>query len=124
MRVIIAGSRDFTDYEMLKRCVEQAIEENKLDITEIVSGKARGADTLGEQYAKEKGIPVRGYPADWDKYGKSAGYIRNEQMGKYADFLIAFWHPASKGTTNMIKIIRELKKPSQVFEIPATALKL
>jgi hypothetical protein len=120
MRVIIAGSREFTDYEMLKRCVEQAVQENKLEITEIVSGKAHGADTLGEQYAKEKGIPVKEFPADWDKFGKSAGYIRNEQMAKYADWLIAFWRPDCKGTTNMIKIMRDLKKPSQVFEIPTT----
>jgi hypothetical protein len=108
---------------MLKRCVEQAIEENKLEVTEIVSGKARGADTLGEQYAKEKGIPVKEFPADWNKYGKAAGPIRNEEMARYADWLIAFWHPDCKGTTNMIRIMREMKKKHRVFEIPATAPK-
>lgn len=62
----------------------------KDDIT-VVSGKARGADTLGEQYAKEHGYSIQYFPADWERYGKAAGYLRNTEMAKNADALVAFW---------------------------------
>lgn len=99
MKVIIAGSRHINDMSALRR----AIELSKFDITEIVSGGASGVDTLGEIYAAEKGIPVKRFPADWDKHGRSAGPIRNGEMAEYADALIAVWHGASRGTANMIK---------------------
>ena len=70
---------------------------------EVVSGKARGADTFGEIWANEHGIPVKEFPADWDKFGRSAGPIRNGQMAEYGDALIAFLAPGSKGTKNMIE---------------------
>ena len=75
---------------------------------EIVSGTAKGADQLGEKYAKEKGYPVKQFPADWSK-GKSAGYVRNEEMAKYADALIAFWNGLSKGTGHMIDLAKKYK---------------
>lgn len=101
MKVIIAGSRDFNDYNLLSSICNIEI---KNDCTEIVSGTARGADKLGERYAEENNIPVKPFPADWDKFGKSAGYIRNEEMAKYADILIAFWDYQSKGTKHMIDL--------------------
>ena len=74
----------------------------KDDIT-VVCGKARGADTLGEQYAKEQGYAVQYFPADWDRYGKAAGYLRNTEMAKNADALVAFWDGMSLGTRHMIE---------------------
>ena len=100
--VIIAGSRTFADYNLLcEKC--DFFFQNKRP-TSIVCGKARGADTLGEQYAVEHQIPVDAYPAQWDKHGKAAGYIRNEEMAKNADALIAFWDGKSRGTKHMIDL--------------------
>lgn len=103
-RVIIAGGRDFNDYELLKKTMD-ALLVNKInyDIV-VVCGKARGADTLGEQYAKSRGYKVDYYPADWNRYGRSAGFIRNEQMAQNADALVAFWDGESRGTKSMIEI--------------------
>jgi hypothetical protein len=102
MKIIIAGSRTYNDYELLKRVCDETLSL----ITEIVSGTANGADKLGERYAKEKGYPIKQFPADWNKYGKSAGYIRNKQMAEYADALIAFWDGKSKGTKHMIDLAK------------------
>lgn len=99
-RVIIAGGRDFNDYLTLKKYCDHVLQDKGEVI--IVSGKANGADKLGEQYAKEKNYPIAEFPADWKTYGKSAGFIRNAEMAKYADALIAFWDGKSKGTKNMI----------------------
>lgn len=100
MKVIIAGGRDFNDYELLKDKCDMYLSQ-QTDV-EIVSGTANGADKLGEIYAKERGYRLSQFPADWDSYGKGAGPIRNRQMADYADFLIAFWDRKSKGTENMI----------------------
>lgn len=105
MKIIIAGGRNFENYLLLKlKC--DAILKN-VQVTEIVSGKATGADTLGERYAKERGYKVNPFQADWDKHGKSAGYIRNKAMAEYADCLIAFWDGKSKGTGHMINLANE-----------------
>ncbi len=98
MRVIIAGGRDITDYNL----VRTAYEKSGFVATEIVSGGARGVDYLGECLAKNLNIPIKVFPADWDEYGKKAGPIRNSQMANYADALIAVWNGESKGTGNMI----------------------
>lgn len=102
-RVIIAGSRSFNDYKYLKHCVDILLKNIHEEIV-IVCGKARGADSLGERYAKENGYTVRYFPADWNRFGKSAGCIRNEEMAQNADALIAFWDGKSRGTKNMIKL--------------------
>lgn len=102
MKVIIAGGRDYGNYSNMKTMLDFFL-RNKTT-TEIVSGGASGADKLGECYAAEKGIPVKRFPAEWDKFKKSAGYIRNEQMALYADALIAFWDGKSKGTKHMIDL--------------------
>lgn len=104
MKLIVAGSRGFTDYRLL----ETELNNMKDPITEIVSGTARGADRLGEQYANANSLPLKKMPAEWDKYGKSAGYKRNEQMAEYSDCLIAFWDGQSRGTKHMIDIARRL----------------
>ena len=104
-KVIIAGGRNFNDYELLRKKCDHMLSEQS-DI-EIVSGKARGADSLGERYAKEKGYDVKEFAAQWDKFGKSAAYKRNAEMAEYADALIAFWDGESKGTKHMINLAKE-----------------
>ena len=100
-KVIIAGGRDFNDYNLLKSKCDFYLSKIDEEI-EIVCGGAKGADSLGERYAKEKGLSIRYLYADWELYGKSAGYRRNVEMGDYADALIAFWDLKSKGTKHMI----------------------
>jgi len=97
MKTIIASCRDFSDYNLLES------ECDKHAITEVVSGRASGADELGEFYANDRAIPIKYFPAQWGQYGTSAGPIRNGQMADYAEALIAFWDGKSKGTANMIK---------------------
>jgi predicted Rossmann fold nucleotide-binding protein DprA/Smf involved in DNA uptake len=109
MRVIIAGSRGFNDYETLYTNCEEAIHKDPSEEIVIISGGAKGADKLGESYAKSKGYKLEIYPANWDAFGKSAGYKRNEQMAEKADCLIAFWDGTSKGTKHMIDIARRKK---------------
>ena len=104
-RVIIAGSRNFDDYDLLRKKCGRLL---KMENVEIVSGHARGADTLGEKFAEENGIPLKVFPAQWDTYGKAAGPIRNRQMAEYAaqadcGFLVAFPKGESNGTRNMIR---------------------
>ena len=99
MKVIIAGSRDITDYSLVK----EAIKEANLEITEVVSGCARGVDSLGEYWAQENNIPVKRFPADWEGLGRAAGVIRNGQMAEYGEALIAIKYPNSIGTNDMIR---------------------
>lgn len=98
MRVIIAGSREIKDYEEVKK----AVDASGFHITEVVSGKARGVDRLGEDWADEHGIPVKPFPAKWGR-GMNAGNIRNGEMAEYAHALIAIWDGESSGTEDMIK---------------------
>ena len=114
MRVIIAGGRDFSDYEKLSERVLHLLSAQ--DQVTIVCGEARGADSLGKRLACEKGWEVLSFPADWDKYGKAAGYKRNEEMARNADALIAFWDGKSKGTKHMIDIARECNLPARIVK--------
>lgn len=103
-RVIIAGGRDFDDYvKLVKMC--NSILRYKMVTHRIVilSGLARGADTLEVRYADEHHFECAGYSADWGRYGKSAGIKRNALMADNADALIAFWDGHSKGIKNMIE---------------------
>lgn len=121
-RVIICGSREFDDYEFLRDKCDKILSRKAADPTEeivIVSGCAKGADTLGERYASERGYQVLRYPAQWDKYGKSAGYRRNREMAEVSNACIAFLSSISenRGTKNMIStalkmnlLVREVKE--------------
>lgn len=100
-KLIIAGSRDFNDYQLLKNSLK------KKNISCIISGMARGADSLGVRYAKEHNIPLVEVPAKWDLYGKSAGYKRNLEMAEMATACICFWDGQSKGTAHMIDIAKK-----------------
>lgn len=117
LRVIIAGGREFNDLPLLRnKCVEiireVTKEDNSIDKVRIVSGTARGADRLGEQYAQIMHYDVSKFPAAWDIYGKSAGYRRNAEMAKFASedgnigVLIAFWDGKSRGTKHMIDLAK------------------
>lgn len=103
MKTIIAGSREITDFNL----VEDAVKQSGFELTEVVSGTARGVDRLGEQWAEKHGVPVKRFPADWDKYGKAAGHIRNAEMADYANALVALWDGQSRGTKNMINTARK-----------------
>ena len=110
MKVIIAGGRDIEDYELLLEAVLNA----GFDITAVVSGTARGADKMGERFAEEAGIPVYQFPADWDKYGRAAGPIRNQVMADFGDALIAIWDGKSRGTKGMIELAQKKGIPVHV----------
>lgn len=97
-KTIIAGSRGITSLA----AVEAAIFGVNWTISEVVSGGARGVDTLGEQWAVLRDIPIRRFPADWKRLGKTAGRTRNSEMARYANALIAIWDGSSHGTRHMI----------------------
>ena len=100
MKLIVAGSRNFKDYEFVKN----AIDNLPFKPDEIVSGNASGVDQSGEKYAKEKGIDLVIFPANWTKHGKSGGCLRNERMINYADALLVIWDGESRGTQHMISL--------------------
>ena len=102
LKVIIAGGRNFHDYELLCLKCDKALSQQSE--VEIVSGTAYGADKLGERYANERGYPIKRFFPDWGKEGRKAGFIRNEAMALYGDALIAFWNGESKGTKHMIDL--------------------
>lgn len=117
---LIVGSRGYTDYASFKaKC--DALLADKTDI-EIVSGGASGTDTMAERYARELGYSLQIFPADWSRYGKRAGYVRNREMHSYisthADCgVIAFWDGVSRGTAQSIALAREFDNPLRVIRI-------
>lgn len=110
MKIIISGSRDITDEEF----VINEFWKLPFEATEIVSGCAKGVDTIGESIAEAIGVPVKRFPADWNTYQKAAGPIRNQQMAEYADAALVV-HNGSRGSQNMIKQMKKLGKP--VYEV-------
>lgn len=109
IRIIVAGSRTFNDYELLKKKLDFYLQNKNVNDIEILEGEAKGADKLGKQYAIEKGIKYTGYPADWNKYGKGAGFKRNREMAQNATHAVIFWDGESKGTKNMIDLCDEYR---------------
>lgn len=112
MRTIIAGSRSCNNYQELLK----AIASLPWKPTVVLSGTARGVDQLGEKWAFENGVPLEKYPADWDQYGKSAGYKRNTLMAKNADALLALWDEESKGTKHMIRLAKKFNLKTYVWK--------
>ena len=113
MKIIVAGGRDFSNREVLNKVLTTHINPEE-DI--VVSGDAKGADMLGAEWAAAHSVPIQHFPAYWDKYGKGAGYIRNTEMGKYADAAICFWDGQSKGTHHMIVTMAKQNKPVIVYD--------
>lgn len=112
MRLIIAGSRAFDRGDILLREVKYFVGEEKI---RVLSGMAKGADMLGYNYAKIWNIPVDEHPADWNKYGKRVGYLRNIEMAKNADACIVFWDGKSKGSKMMIDIAKDYNLKLQII---------
>ena len=113
MKVIIAGGRDFDSFydadEFFSRCFFDR------EITEVISGGARGADKIGEDIASSYYIDTKIFPAKWDEHGKAAGYIRNKEMAEYANALLAFWDGKSKGTKHMIDLALKHKLETHIY---------
>lgn len=113
MKLIVAGSRSITDEKVLFRALDEY--PNLRQPHTIVSGRARGADTLGEEWANCMGIHLKLFPADWNTHGRKAGPLRNIEMGNYADVLLALWDGESRGTQHMIAYMRSLNKPVYIY---------
>lgn len=125
--IIIAGSREFNDYNVVKKAVKDfLISKNTTDKPTIICGMAKGADMVGYTLAKKCGLPLKEFPADWS-IGKSAGYIRNKKMAKYAHdngngVLLAFWNGKSKGTKHMIDLARNYDLEIHVYNFDGKEL--
>ena len=117
-RIVIAGCRDYNNYAEAKTyidfCLSDIRRENNII---IVSGCASGADAIGERYAEENGFKVEKYPADWKKYGRSAGPKRNKQMAEVSDYVICFWDEKSNGTKSMIEYAKKCGKTVRIKTI-------
>tara|TARA_Y100000310_G_C20537064_1_gene741370 strand:- start:51 stop:395 length:345 start_codon:yes stop_codon:yes gene_type:complete len=103
MRTVVAGSRTFNDILLM----DEELGGVDFNITEVISGTAQGADTLGEKWAVKNDVSLKRIAPDWNKYGRSAGMIRNEEMAKCADALVAFWDGESRGTKHMIEMAKK-----------------
>lgn len=104
MKVAVIGSRGFTDYEKLAEVL------SGIDVTEIISGGAQGADALAEFYANVHDIPTVIFKPDWKKYGRAAGPIRNKDIINNSEVVVAFWDGKSKGTLSSIKLAEKNEK--------------
>ena len=111
MRIIVAGGRDFSDYSLFCARLDFYFQNIK---PVIVCGEAKGADSLGRRYAEEHNLEILSFPADWNLYGKSAGFKRNTLMSENADGLVAFWDGQSKGTKHMIDTMQKSGKPVKI----------
>lgn len=114
MRLAVIGSRSFTNYHILKITLERLVDS--FEVTTIVSGGATGADSLAEKFAEEYGLKMDVYPADWNKHGKAAGYIRNVDIWNNSDLGVAFWDGSSKGTAHSFQISKKQNKQLFVFD--------
>ena len=116
-RLIVCGGVDFNDYGFFKSQMDRLI--TYYESVRLVSGHARGADAFAERYAAETGIPIQVFPAEWKKYGKAAGPIRNRAMLDYAKeeapVVAAFWDGQSRGTGNMLKQAKAAGAECHVF---------
>jgi len=108
LKVAVIGSRNFQDYDRLKRILDL------YPIKVIVSGGAIGADSLGDKYADEKGLQKEIYKPDWDLFGKSAGFLRNTTIIENSNMVVAFWDGASKGTKDSLDKAKKLKKTTLI----------
>jgi len=116
MKVIIAGARTFTDYQLL--C--QTLAPERPRITQVLTGGERGAELLGYRWAWKHAVKHQLFRADWERFGKSAGVRRNFQMAQAGDMLLTFWDGRSAGTRHMISCMQQLGKPVVVILVEAT----
>jgi predicted Rossmann fold nucleotide-binding protein DprA/Smf involved in DNA uptake len=112
MKLAIVGSRTFDDYDFMKNMLQYH------SFTKIISGGAKGADTLARRYSAEKGISIIEFIPDWETFGKSAGYLRNEKIISTCDELVAFWDKKSKGTGHSVRLAEKAGKPIYIYWPP------
>jgi hypothetical protein len=116
VKVCVAGSRGITSEDVVFSCIERSCYQ----ITEIVSGKAVGVDTVGEVFAQRAGLPVKEFLPNW-RIGKNAGHIRNERMAEYCDAAVIVWNGSSNGTRNMIGHLTRLGKLFTLWDAAGNA---
>ena len=112
LKLGVVGSRNFSDYSLMKEKLDEI--KKQTDMLIIVSGGSKGADNLAEQYAKENDLQCIVHKADWNRYAKAAGMIRNRQIVDTSDELIAFWDGTSRGTQNTIRLANQNNKKIKV----------
>ena len=118
IKIVIAGCRHYDNYEEAKKYIDFCISRIRCDNQLIfISGGCRGADALGERYAEENGFKIQLFPAEWGKYGKSAGPRRNRQMVEACDYVICFWDGKSRGTRTLIDVATAFNKPIKIKKI-------
>jgi len=118
VKVCIAGSRDWNNYEQLEEMMDKVLETYHINSIEcIISGTAYGGDKLGEKWANNHNIPIKQFPADWFKHGKKAGYLRNLEMADIADILVICIKRKSKGSTHMAKTMADMGKPVYLLQL-------
>lgn len=118
MKVIIAGSRNYPKPYDYIEIITGSFYRLNWKPTTIISGGAKGPDTWGEEWALYTGTFCTRFIPEWDKFGKSAGMMRNIEMGNAADALLAFWDGESRGTQHMINYMKKLKKPYSIITKP------
>ena len=117
-KILVAGSRYFDDYEVAKAYIDMCLSDlNDGRSFTLISGGCRGADRLGERYAREHGWEIEQHLPDWDQYGRSAGPRRNQTMVEVADYVICFWD-GGRGTKSTIAYAKRMKKPLRVKQLP------
>ena len=110
IKIGVIGSRSFNDYELLKRVLDEYLGK----VWVVVSGGAKGADSLGEKWANENNIKTCIYKPDWDTHGKGAGMIRNKDIVEDSDIIIAFWNSLSRGTEHSINLAKKMDKEVRI----------
>ncbi len=114
-RIVVAGCRDFNNYDIAKKYISHCISRIKKTYDLIfVSGGCKGADMLGERFANENGYKIERYAANWELYGRSAGPKRNREMVEISDYVICFWDGKSKGTKTTIEFAKKYGKNLRV----------
>lgn len=113
MKLAVVGSRAFCDEGKL----EQILEHYKGRVTLLVSGGAKGADSLAESWAVKNLISTKVFKPDWQKYGRGAGMVRNREIIENCDECIAFWDGKSKGTENSISLCKKFNKKVTIVRI-------
>lgn len=116
IKLIVAGSRDLADYTLVHTRLHYLLHDIDHKRITIISGTARGVDRLGERFAAQYDMTLLKMPANWDKFGKSAGYRRNEEMAKRANACVIFWDGKSKGTKHMIDLAKRYNLHLRVYD--------
>ena len=117
MRVAIIGSRELGESGQEKCCYNQICGSVPRNCTEIVSGGAEGIDMLAQKYARENSLLFTRFDPEYGSYGKNAPLMRNAEIIKYADLVLAFWDGKSRGTAQAISLCCENNKLIEIFLI-------